>query len=480
MNLRFFLLFLFLLISLSGISQNKFEKEIERFLQQPEYINASVGIHVQKLETGETLFDLNSEKLLIPASTLKLITSATALELLGADYRFETKIGYSGKIEKNHVLNGDLIIVGGADPTLGSGYFQEHYFNKHFLEIWAERIKAAGIQQIKGDLVLDGSIYDSEKIPATWVWEDIGNYYGAGANAFTIYDNLFRITFRSPKKVNKLTEIISIYPKIDGLKISNEVISADNNSDLAYVFGSALDKKRVIRGTIPRNRKAFTIKAAIHNPEEILANELLKYLAKTGIFILGEIKFKTINKKAFQPIYIQESPTLEEIIKVLNYESINLFAEHLLKQIAVEKSGIGNRGVGIEIIRDFWQSKGISTQDFFMEDGSGLSHFNAVSPLFFTSVLSYMENTRSNKKIFMNSLPEAGAGTLNRFSKQLFPENCLKAKSGSMTRVRCYSGYLKMDSGETATFSIMVNHFSGGHSKLIGEIEKLLVVIKCL
>jgi D-alanyl-D-alanine carboxypeptidase/D-alanyl-D-alanine-endopeptidase (penicillin-binding protein 4) len=476
MHLRFFLIFLFAITSLNGFAQSKFEKAVESFLQQLEYKNASVGIHMLDLESGETLFSLNAEKLLIPASTMKLVTSATALELLGADYRFETKLGYTGDAGNNNILQGDLVVVGGGDPALGSEHFNNYYFN--FFEVWAQKIKMAGIQKVEGDLILDGSIYDSEKVPATWIWEDIGNYYGAGANGLTIYDNLFRIAFNTPKKAGKTTNITSLYPKIEGLKISNEVISADNSSDLAFVFGSPLDKTRVIRGTIPRNRKAFTIKAAVHHPEEILAQELIKYLAKKGVFVEGRVRFNKVDQKDFQTVYIQESPTLAEIIKVLNHKSINLFAEHLVKQIAAERNGVGKREAGIEIIKEYWQSNGISTESLFMEDGSGLSHFNAVPPIFFTTVLSYMAKESSNKIEFLNSLPAAGKGTLSSFSPQLFPNNTLKAKSGSMTRVRCYGGYLKLNSGKTVVFSIMVNHFSGSHSRLIGEVEKILAEIK--
>ena len=478
MRVRFFTILIFVLIGTCGFAQQKFEIALEQLLQQPEYKNASVGIHVQDLESGETLFELNSNKLLIPASTMKLITSATALELLGADYRFETKLGYIGETEKNNTLKGDLALIGGGDPTLGSEHFNEYYFNPHFLQVWAQKIRSAGIHQINGDLILDGSIYDSEKVPATWIWEDIGNYYGAGANAFTVYDNLFRITFNSPRKAGKATKIVSMYPKVEGLQINNEVVSADNNSDLAYVFGSPFDKKRVVRGTIPRNRKAFTIKAAIHKPEELLAEEFLKYLAQEGVFISGEIKFKKINKKVFQTVYIQESPTLLEIVKVLNYESVNLFAEHLVKQIAVVQNGAGNRLAGIEIIKEFWQSKGILTANFFMEDGSGLSHFNAVSPVQFTEVLKFMYRNSNNKEAFLNSLPTAGKGTLSNFNPELFPDNLLKTKSGSMTRVRCYAGYLLLDSGKTVNFSIMFNNFSGTHSKLVEKIENLIYVLR--
>ena len=478
MRVRFFTILIFVLIGTCGFSQQKFENALEQLLQLPEYKNASVGIHIQYLESGEIIFELNSNKLFIPASTMKLVTSAAALELLEPDYRFETRLGYIGETEKNNTLKGDLIIIGGADPTLGSEHFKEYYFNPHFLKVWAQKIKSAGIQQINGDLILDGLIYDSEKVPATWIWEDIGNYYGAGANAFTVYDNLFRIVFNSPRKVGNATKITSMYPKIEGLEIINEVVSADNSSDLAYVFGSPFDKKRVIRGTIPRNRKAFTIKAAIHQPEELLAEEFLKYLAKEGVFISGGIKFKKINKKDFQTVYIQESPILAEILKVLNYESVNLFAEHLVKQIAVEKTGGGNRQSGIKLIKEFWDSNGISTEYLFMEDGSGLSHFNAVSPDFFIAILGYMAKESSNKYEFINSLPDAGFGTLTQFNRELFPENILKVKSGSMTRVRCYSGYLQLDSGKKVAFSFMFNHFAGSHSKLIKEIEKLLVQLK--
>lgn len=461
-----------------GFSQQNFQTALAQFVKQPEFKNASVGINVVDLTTGEPVFSFNSEKLLIPASTMKLVTTAAALELLGSGYRFKTRVAYSGEIENNETLNGNLIVLGGGDPALGSEYFKEHYFNTNFLDVWAQQIKAAGISKIDGDLILDGSVYDSEIIPDTWIWGDIGNYYGAGANAFTVYDNLFRIVFRSPKRAGAKTNIVSVYPKIEGMNLTNEVLSSDINSDQAYVFGSPFNKRRVVRGTIPKNRKAFTIKAAVHHPEEVLARDLILHLSKAGIFISGEVKFENADSKRVQTIYIQESPTLAEIVKTVNHESINLFAEHLVRQIAAEKTGIGNREAGIEIIKEFWQSKGIQSDGFFMEDGSGLSHFNAISPEHFTAILSYMYNRAENKSDFYSSLPSAGKGTVSGFSTTLFPDNSLKAKSGSMTRVRCYAGYMDLDSGKKVAFSIMINHFSGNHSTLKKEIENLLFEIK--
>lgn len=477
MKLGFFTVFVQLLIFQISFSQQSFENEVAKLLSQPEYRNASVGFHIMDLSSGETIFQLNEEKPLIPASTLKLVTSATALEILGADYRFTTKIGFTGKIA-GKTLKGDLAIIGGGDPVLGSEYFIDHYLKPHFLEIWAKKLKAAGIQHVDGNLILDCSLYGNEKIPPTWIWEDMANYYGAGANALTVYDNMFRITFKSPKRAGEQTQIIAIYPKIDGLDIVNEVVSSDINRDMAFVFGSPIDKTRFIRGTIPKNRNAFTIKAAIHHPEELLSTEFLSFLAKERIFISGEIQFKTIEKKKFQVVYIQESPTLAEIVKVLNYKSVNLFAEHLVNQVAAENNNLGDRKKGLEIIKLFWHEKGIQTENIFMEDGSGLSHFNAVSPIQFTSILLYMYNFSLQKDAFFCSLPSAGSGTLSGFSSDFFPNGSLKAKSGSMTRVRCYAGYLNTDSGKNFAFSAMFNHFVGNHSKLSGEVEKLLFELK--
>jgi D-alanyl-D-alanine carboxypeptidase/D-alanyl-D-alanine-endopeptidase (penicillin-binding protein 4) len=465
-------------ISTFGFSQTNIETALQNILSQPEYKNASIGIQIKDVDSGLSVFEFNSNKLMVPASTLKIVTTAAALELLGAGYRFKTQIGYNGDLNENKELNGDLVIIGGGDPTLGSAYFNNSVMSYNFINFWVQKIKAAGIRQINGNIILDTSIYDSEKVPPTWIWGDIGNYYGAGANAFTCYDNLFRITFKSPESAGALTSIISTFPKIEGLDITNEVVSSDINSDRAYVFGSPFDKTRVVRGTIPKGRNNFTIKAAVHQPEEIIAFELITNLAKEGIFITGDIKFQKTDKAKFHAIYVHESPILAEIVKVLNHESVNLFAEHIVKQIAVEKAGIGIREKGIELITDFYKTKDILKDDFFMEDGSGLSHFNTISPDQITSILIFMAQKSENSEAFFNSLPNAGTGTLSGFNTELFPGNTLNAKSGSMTRVRCYAGYLQTDSGNKFTFSIMFNHFSGSSSKLVKEIENLLFTIK--
>ncbi len=472
MKVRFILIIIFLIVAGYIKAQPGYVKVLQEMLAKPEYINAQVALQVSDAVTGTINYEMNGETLMIPASVLKLVTSAAALEILGADYRFQTRLGYRGKIE-NGILQGDLVVIGGGDPALGSEYFPEHYFASLLLDEWTENIKSAGIKKIEGSLVIDNSLYGSERIPPTWIWEDMGNYYGAPTSALSIYDNLSRITFQSPPAAGMPTKIISVYPQLKELQWKNEVLSSDIPRDLAYVFGSPVGNERVIRGTIPKNRKAFTIKASNPNPEQLFADELLNHLATAGIFITGFNSIEKIDLKNFHQIAVTESPTLAEIVKVLNQESINLFAEHLVKQIAAELTGLGDRETGLKIITEFWKNKGLDVSQLFMEDGSGLSHFNAVSPHFISSLLCYMKQSGTCFAPFFESLPEAGKGTLNAFNRSLSADYSLRLKSGSMKRIRGYAGYIHSESGKDYAVVVLINHFAGTHAKLISELEKL-------
>lgn len=473
MKIRFPAVLVFAVFVFAANAQSLFQDEVKRLLNKPEYRGATVGIVVADAKTGERIFEMNPGKMMIPASTLKLITTATALEMLGADYRFETKTGFTGAIDENGILNGDLVVVSGGDPTLGSSWFAKDDNGKDYFDELETQLKRAGIKEIKGNVVLDGSRYQTEEVPPTWVWGDIGNYYGANANAFTIYDNLFTITFRSGKAGEK-TEIIGINPKLENVEIDNRVLASEINSDQAYVFGSPMDNKRIIRGTIPKEKDAFSIKAAIPNPALLFGKVFSETLKNAGIRIDGAVTEDSAS--LVNTIFVHQSPSLAEIVKTVNHESVNLFAEHILLQISAGKKGVGTREKSLELVQQFWKVKGLKTGELIMEDGSGLSHFNLVSPDFLTSLLLTMKKSK-NGGSFIESLPGAGEGTLSSFSTTKFPGNTLSAKSGSMTRVRCYAGYLVANSGRELAFTLLFNHFSGSQPKLRNEIENLLSVL---
>lgn len=471
--------FLFLILglcSLTGIAQNKtasVQQLVSGWQTIPEMANAGIGMAISDSGTGEILLRSEPQLSLVPASVLKIVTTATALEVFGPYFRFKTVLSYSGEI-RNDTLFGDLRIIGGGDPTLGSHYFPE---NNHFLEEWTQAIEHRHIKMIVGNLIADAGIYESQTIPDTWVWEDIGNYFGAGASGISVYDNLYEIHLSSGNTIGQPTKVSGINPEIPNLELQNEVISSDINRDLAYVFGSPLDNKRIIRGTIPKNKSDFVVKGSVPNPAALLANEFRKKLATHGIEISGETSFEKTSPSG-NVLFVNQSPPLKEIIKVTNHESVNLFAEHLLKHLAFQEHGLGTTKGGCKFISQFWKEKGMDPAGFFTTDGSGLSRFNAITASQLVYILNYMRLKSKYAGYFYESLASPGNGTLTVFNSEYFPDHCLRAKSGSMTRVRCYAGYLTTNSGRQLSFVVMLNNFSCSQTEAIRKIEEALIELR--
>jgi D-alanyl-D-alanine carboxypeptidase/D-alanyl-D-alanine-endopeptidase (penicillin-binding protein 4) len=462
-------------------SQNKIgavRQKIDGWRSNSGLTTASICMAVSDNQTDEVLIKSEPQQSLVPASILKLITTATMLEVFGPDFRFRTTLAASGAI-RNDTLFGDLEIIGGGDPTLGSIYFPE---NNHFLEDWVKAIQSKNIKVVQGNLILDATIFESQMIPNTWIWEDIGNYYGAGASGLSVYDNLYEIHLNSGNVAGMPTKIDRINPEIPGLELQNEVLSSTINSDQAYVFGSPMENRRVIRGTIPLNRNDMIIKASMPDPSVLLASEFRKELAKKNILLVGETKYeKAKYVDSTSVVYsVNQSPSLREIIKVTNHESVNLFAEHFLKMLAFKSSGMGTTKDGCKFMVEFWKNKGLDMTGFFMNDGSGLSRFDAVTASLMVDILNYMKAKSAYSSDFYESLPTAGEGTLTVFRNESFPNQCLRAKSGSMTRVRCYAGYLTTDSGRQLSYSIMLNNFSCSQMEAIKKIEEVLVELRRL
>ena len=294
-------------------SVSSVQQKISGWQTNPALTSAGISIAVSDNQTNEKLIETKPHLSLIPASILKTITTATALEVFGPDFRFQTTLSYAG-IVRNDTLFGDLQIIGGGDPTLGSGYFPE---SKSFQEEWIKALKESNIKVITGNLDLDATIYESQMIPGTWIWEDIGNYFGAGASGISVFDNTYEIHLKSGSEAGMPTQIVRIVPEIPNLELTSEALSSDFNSDQSLVFGSPEESKRVIRGTIPKNQADFVVKASVPNPSVLLASEFRKKLVSNGILIAGVTKFEKVVSS--RKLAVIQSPPLREIIKVTNH-----------------------------------------------------------------------------------------------------------------------------------------------------------------
>jgi D-alanyl-D-alanine carboxypeptidase/D-alanyl-D-alanine-endopeptidase (penicillin-binding protein 4) len=449
---------------------------IETFLTDSSMIHASMSLYVADVENGEAVIEYNSGKSLTPASVMKLITSAAASELLGPEYTFKTIIGYTGTLNKrNGRLTGDIVIIGGGDPTLGSNNFSDHY--QDFSARWVKEIKRVGIKKIEGRVITDDRYFDYLPVPAKWLWEDAGNYYGAGAFGLSVFDNTYEIHLRTSSTGSGLV-ITEILPDECRPEFSNWLIAA-GTSDEGYVFAAPYSTNGWLAGSIPENMEDFVLKASIADPPLLIAKMISDKLKQEGISISGEpttfrLEQKYLSEKV---ITITEtiSPPLAEIIKVLNHESINLYAEHLIKELGKKYRNSGSTAAGVEVINNFLQDAGIKTGGMFIEDGSGLSPLDAINSEEIVNLLVYMRNRGKFFTEFYSSLPDAGKeGTLKNYFRDPVFDSRLKAKSGSMTRVRSYAGYFTTLSGNQLAFSIIINNYTGPSRNINFGIEELL------
>ncbi|HOO85237.1 MAG TPA: D-alanyl-D-alanine carboxypeptidase/D-alanyl-D-alanine-endopeptidase [Prolixibacteraceae bacterium] len=467
------------LLPLSAFSQlSTGRKILKQFAADTALSNAVVSICAIDVNSGEVLLKTQPQLSITPASVQKLLTTATAFEVFGNNYQFVTVVGTNGEIN-SRTLNGNLVILGGGDPTLGSAYFNVESQKKAFLKQWSQLIKQAGIDTINGNIIANPNIYADLDVPQTWIWEDLGNYFGAAAKGIAIYDNTFKINFNTETKAGLLTKITSVEPLIPELKIENRVIAASDNRDRAYVFGSPFDAYRIVKGTLPAGRKNFSIKASVPDPALLLAHELYQQLSADGLVLNGvygvENEVGTGNIEVLDTFFKWHSPALNEIAKQLNYESINLFAEHLCKHLGLVLKAEGSTKAGCEAIKEFWTERNIDTRFVFLADGSGLSRANALSSETLVDVLRYMHQNSLYYNDFLNSIPLTG---INGTQKYYFTNSVLKgkvhSKSGSMTRVRSFAGYMTTLHGTEIAYAVIVNNFDAGSFEMASKLESLI------
>jgi D-alanyl-D-alanine carboxypeptidase/D-alanyl-D-alanine-endopeptidase (penicillin-binding protein 4) len=466
---------IFLIFVLTCVAVNTFsqEKTSETFLGDSSLVHASVSLCVADAKSGDVIIDYNSGISLAPASVMKVITSAAALELLGPEYTFKTSVGYTGSLNKRSgKLRGNIIIHGGGDPALGSKYFSDHYLD--FIGSWVTEIKKLGIKSIRGRVIGDDSYFDFLPVPSKWLWEDEGNYYGAGAYGLSAFDNTYELHFKTMS--DSTSPVLEKFVPEECRSDLADFLISSGTTDEGYVFAAPYCTGGWLAGKIPVNKLDFVLKASVTDPPLLLAKMMTEKLKAGGIKTSEAPTTIRLNPvpKTEKVVQITEtiSPRLSEIISVLNHESVNLFAEHLIKELGKKFKNNGSTESGAEVIYDFLKSCGIDKNGMFIEDGSGLSPLNAVNTRELVRLLVYMKNKGKYFNDYYSSLPDAGKnGTLkNNFKDPLFNSH-FKAKSGSMTRVRSFAGYFTTISGKEMVFSIIINNYSGPSKKIISEIE---------
>jgi len=478
------LIFFILIFSYCIVAQSQTVKavraEIQKLIKDEDLKNASVSFYAYDLDSNKIISGISSSRSLVPASTMKLVTTATALEMMGSGKRFSTTIKYSGEIDTNCVLQGNIYIVGGGDPALGSARYKRHYGD--FLDKWATAILNLGIDSINGQVIGDASIFSEQMIPPTWIWGDLGNYYGAGPCGLSIYENRCTLTLQSGKKGDS-TYISCVKPYVPNLAFDNYVKGMITSKDQSYIYGAPYQEGRIIKGGIPVNQDEFFVDGSIPDPTYLAAFELDMKLREIGVKLanpsttLRKLKAKDIEfkKEKRHIVTTTRSPSLASLISATNMHSINLYAEHLMNQIGVYKYRHGDTGSGTVATYQFWKEKGLDVEGLYVNDGSGLSRFNAITAKQLVGILQLMFESK-NYKIFLKSLPVAGkSGTLTNVGRGTAASGRVMAKSGTMTRVKSYAGYVKTKSKKNIAFAIIANNYNCSAREMRKKMEKVMI-----
>jgi D-alanyl-D-alanine carboxypeptidase/D-alanyl-D-alanine-endopeptidase (penicillin-binding protein 4) len=453
------------------------QARISDVLRKPELASAMVGIKVASLETGKVLFEENADKLLRPASNMKLYTVTAALDRLSPDYRFVTSVYAPAKPDAGGVVHGDLTIYGRGDPSIAARFNNGDYFKG--IDDLAARIVAAGIKGVEGDLVGDETYFTGPQYGAGWEWEDLQWWYGAEVSALTANDNALDLSVKPGAQVG-VPGVITTGPPDPLLTIVNRVVTAAKGTkrDLTVYRGLGSDEVE-ITGSIALDDRGYSGAVGISHPALLFSYLLRSSLAQRGVIITGKTRTvapaiyaaaKQTGPAAPTPIEVAslQSPPLGLIAAQTLKPSQNLYTELILRTlgrvVAPPTTAVNatSEAAGIETVKTFLREAGVTPPTLILTDGSGLSRNDMVTAEATLQLLTYMHRHRY-ASVFRDALPIAGVdGTLRNRFKGTVAENNLRAKTGSLSSAASLSGYVTTAAGENLVFSIMVNNFAEG------------------
>lgn len=465
-----------------GGFQTSLENHLALFSSDPLLASAHYAICVLDVESGQMMAGRNMDQLLTPASVQKLVTTATALMVLGPCHRFVTTLEFSGEISANGRLDGDLYVRGGGDPSLGSLRMHDslslHHVFGHFLHL----LHSQGIKEIAGHIYADPGLFDAELASPKWLWEDLGNYFGAGASGLSANENEYTVFFRAGSTEGDAATVVDVEPRVPGMLLLNQVTTGPIGSgDQVYIYGVPRQAERKLTGTVPLGSERFGVRGSIPDPPMFFVQSFHDFLTEEGIALHGQARLweeppvrEHSGHKERMILGQWQSPPLHQLVHRTNISSVNLYAEHLLKAIGLELQGEGATRAGLEALVGFWGEAGVDLSVARLVDGSGLSPLNRITARQLADIMLVV----SRHHIFpylLESLPLAGhSGSLQRHFGGQAAEGRLRAKSGFLGHVRAFAGYTPAGNEQMALFVIMVNDYPGSSANLQRGILRLM------
>jgi D-alanyl-D-alanine carboxypeptidase/D-alanyl-D-alanine-endopeptidase (penicillin-binding protein 4) len=459
------------------------QSRIRTRLSAPELRRGQVGIKIVSLNSGKVLYEENAEKYFMPASNMKNFTVATAIEKLGPDFRFVTSVYAASTPGSDGVVKGNLRIFGRGDVSISTAFSEGNYYKG--LDDLADKIVAAGVKRVEGDLIADETFFRGSPVPGEWESEDLQWYYGAEISALPLNDNAVDLTVKPGPAGYPCAVKVTPYNPV--VRVVNQCTTSAAGSFRTLKIEKKLDRNILeISGSLPAGNTGFSGAVTVSRPAELFAALLKERLALKGVTISGQTRAINSKPPTESPdtsveIAKLESPPLSLIAQKTMKPSQNMYTETLLwtlgetararmtcPQVAVGAPACSGDSseLGLSQVKSFLTEIGVAPDGIIQHDGSGLSRHNLITPAAVVKLYSYMGKQSRFSQAWRDSLTIAGVdGTLrNRFKGTRAAGN-VRGKTGTIDQVSALSGYVKTAAGEELAFSIVVNGINEGSTR---------------
>lgn len=458
-----------------------FQRSLDSLALSPFLQHGTLAVSIRSTRSGQPVLSYNERRGMAPASTMKLITTATALVSLNENFTYRTLLGIEGLVRRD-TLWGNVWVRGTGDPSLGS--------DRHvptlvpLLSRWRDALRRLGIRHVSGAIIADGSFFDENYAPGGWPWEDLGNYYGAGVSGLNWNENLFKVIFRPARSLEQPATVLRTEPDVAPYKLLNRVrTDVPGSGDQVMIYSAPFSDYIYLDGYVPRGPSEFSVRGSLPDPPMSLAIALRNFLARSGISTTqaATTTFRLQREKRFtlpprlDTLLTTTSPPLRLLATDCNFESINLYAEAFLRTVGVMLSFGNTNKAGLDAMKAIWAQKGLPLPGFRPRDGSGLSPQSSLTADNMTTILAAMAAEPSFKSYYA-SIPVMGeTGTVKALGRHSRAAGNVHAKSGTIGGVKAYAGYFTGRSGELFSFCFFLNNYESELGSPTRELEKLMI-----
>ena len=428
---------------------------VDSVLDDPQFSRARWGVVIASADSGEVLYRRDAAHLFIPASNLKLLTTAAALDRLGSGFRWTTTVLARGP-RRGDTLAGDLLVVGRGDPAFAVDETGDSLDVLSSLRPWVDSLTARGIRVIRGHVTGDATAFPDPPLGRGWAWDDLDADYSAPVGALQFNESVAWIEVTPATSVGAPARLL-LQPFDAPLEVYGSVTTAPADSSGAHLTWSRapFSDSVTIGGTVPSGHVPLRLPVSVPDPARYFETALTEALREGGITVLGA---PAADSGPADTLFTWQSPPLSAVLPLLLKPSQNQIAETLLRTLGLQVKGVGSVDSGRAVIGDVLTEFGVAPDAYVLADGSGLSRYDDVAPDAIAAVLEAMYR-RPDFQVYLDALPVAGVdGTLATRLVSTPAAGNARAKTGSLTGVRTLSGYVRAADGETLLFVLMANN----------------------